>query len=164
MNKIVAQFPTLLSLVQRFNAMNARERVLLSVSAYLIAWLLIFYCLLLPAYDYQSAKVRSMQAATSGLDWMKANTQAAKSQSESAQPVRNDNKLSVISTTARLNDVRVQRIQPVDNNVTVEVNRHPYDAVIRWLINLETAHGFRIIDARIDKADDGIVDARITLQ
>ena len=144
--------------------MNLRQRVLISVLAYIVIWLAIFYAVLSPAYDYQRDNTRTVLASTNGLNWMRANASNADVQASNSAPVRRDNSLSLLSSTSRLHNIKVQRMQPLDNQVTVEISRQPYDSLIGWLVALETEHGFKMIDARIDKAADGVVDGRITLQ
>lgn len=163
MNRLLAQFPTFIRMQQRLRAMNTRERVLLSVFVAVVAGLVLVYGLLLPAYEYQVEGARTQLSTMNGLNWMKVNASNAKSQSSSNQPVRRGNELSLLSSTARLNDLKVQRLQPQDTQINVELTRQPYDSVIQWLVALETEHGFRVIDLRLEDAGDGVVDSRITL-
>lgn len=164
MNRILTWFPSIAPLVRRFAAASLRERVLIGIGAYLVLALFLYYVVLDSAMGFRSEKLRAQVAASNGLSWMVANQAEAKQRGGAQAPVRSESKLTVISRSAELHNVTIKRMQPGDNRINVELSGQEYLAVIRWLIALETDHGLRLVDVRLEKTGEGIVDSRLTLR
>ena len=164
MNRILSWFPSLAPLHRRFLSASARERVLIGISAYLLVAVILFYVILDPAIGYRAEKQRAQAAASNGLSWMVVNQAEARQRGSTQSPIRNESKLTVISSSAELHNVTIKRMQPGEDRINVELSGEEYRAVIRWLIALETDHGIELIDIRLDKSGEGIVDSRLTLR
>lgn len=164
MNLLLTWFPSIAPLVRRFAAASLRERVLIGMSAYLLIAVFLFYVVLDPAMEYRNEKLRDQTAASNGLTWMVANQAEARQRSSTTRPVRSESKLTVISSSAELHNVTIKRMQPGDNRINVELSGQEYSAVIGWLIALETDHGLQLVDIRLDKVSDGVVNGSLTLR
>ena len=164
MNRLFAWFPSLVSLQHRYASVSSRERFLLGIAAYFLLGLFLYYFVLAPSLGYQAEKLRTQVTVTNGLQWMEANRSEAMRQMGGSGTLRVDNELTTISSSADLYKVAIKRMQPRENQISVELSGQSYLALIRWLVALEAEHGFKIVDARIDKVSDGIVDSRITLR
>lgn len=164
MNRILTWFPSIAPLIRRFAAASLRERILIGVSAYLLLALFLYYAILDPAIEFRNEKLRAQAAASSGLSWMEANQGEARQQGSTSLPVRNESKLTVISSSAELRNVTIKRMQPGENRINIELTDQEYSAVIRWLIALETDHGLTLVDVRLDKSAEGVVGGRLTLR
>ena len=164
MNRLLIWFPTIAPLIRRFAAASLRERILIGVSAYLLSAVFLFYVILDPAMDFRNEKLRDQAAASNGLSWMVANQAEARRRGGTSIPVRSESNLTVISSSAELHSVTIKRMQPGENRVNVELSGQEYSSVIRWLIALETDHGLQLVDIRLDKVSEGVVDGRLTLR
>ena len=164
MKRILIWFPSLEPLQRRFESASPRERVLIGVTAYFLLAVFLFYAILDPAIGFREEKQRAQVAASNGLNWMVANQAEARQRGSGQSPVRNESKLTVISSSAGLHNVTIKRMQPGDNRINVELSGAEYLSVIRWLIALETDHGFELVDIRLDKAGEGVVNSRLTLR
>ena len=164
MNWILKWFPSLAPLHRRFTSASLRERVLVGMSAYLLIAVFLYYAILEPAIGFRAEKQRAQVTASNGLNWMQANQAEARQQGSAPSPIRNESELTVISSSAELHNVTIKRMQPGDNRINVELSGQEYLAVIRWLIALETDHGIELIDIRLDKTGEGIVNSRLTLR
>lgn len=164
MNRILTWFPSLAPLIRRFASATLRERVLIGAGAYLLLALFLYYVILDPSMGFRNEKLRAQVAASNGLSWMIANQAEARQRGSTQAPVRSDSKLTVISSSADLHNVTIKRMQPGDDRITLELSGQEYLAVIRWLIALETDHGLRLVDVRLEKTGEGIVDSRLTLR
>ena len=164
MNRILTLFPLIAPLIRRFESATVRERVLIGIGGYLLLALLLYYVIFDPAMGFRSEKLRAQVTASNGLSWMVANEAEARQRGGTQAPVRSESKLTVISSSAELHNVTIKRMQPGDNRINVELSGQEYLAVIRWLIALETDHGLTIVDVRLDKSGEGIVESRLTLR
>lgn len=164
MNRILNWLPSLAPLYRRFTSASLRERVLVGTTAYLLVAVFLFYAILDPAIGFRAEKQRAQVAASNGLNWMLANQGEAKQRGSAPSPIRNESKLTVISSSAELHNVTIKRMQPGDDRINVELSGEEYLAVIRWLIALETDHDIDLVDIRLDKSGEGIVDSRLTLR
>lgn len=164
MNRLLVWFPSIAGAVRRVEAASPRERVLLVVAAYALLALFLYFAVLDPSIAYRADQVRAQSAAENGLNWMRANERAAKSQSGTAGAVRGDNELATISSSAELRNLEIKRMQPGDNRISVELEEQSYADLIRWLIALETDHDFTLVDVRIDKIAEGVVNSRISVR
>lgn len=164
MNRILIWFPSIAPLITRFAAASPRERTLIGISAYLLIAIVLYYVILDPAIGFRDEKLRAQAAASNGLSWMVANQAEARQRGNTSAPVRNESKLTVISSSAELQSVTIKRMQPGEDRINIELTGQEYAAVIRWLIALETDHGLTLIDIRLDKSAEGVVDGRLTLR
>ena len=164
MNRILTWFPSIGPLIRRFASASLRERLLICIGAYLVLAIFLYYVVLEPAMGFRSEKLRAQVAASNGLSWMVANQAEARQRGSSQAPVRSESKLTVISSSAELHNVTIKRMQPGDDRINVELSGQEYLAVIRWLIALETDHGLRLVDVRLEKTGEGIVDSRLMLR
>ena len=74
--------------------------------------------------------------------------------------------ISVVDQASRSNALGKQpRLQPEgDSEVRLSVDAISFDALVRWLADLETRYGVQVQSAEIEKQDaPGVVDARISL-
>ena len=164
MNRIQIWFPTLAPLIRRYATLSLRERVLVNTAAGLFVILLLVYGVLFPSIEYRDSILQEQLMLARGIEWMEANQEQAKRNSTESSGVQGDSRLTSLSSSASLNSVAIKRMQPGDNQISVELAGQEYLKVIKWLVSLETEYGFRLVDMRLDKSENGVVDSRITLR
>lgn len=163
MNRLITWFPTLAPYHRRYAALSGRERFLVNIAASLLVGVFLVYVALFPALEYRDSKLREQYVAAQGLDWMEVNKEQAIRSSPETVGTQADNRLTSLSSSASLNSITIKRMQPSDSQINVEIAGQEYLSVIKWLVALETEYGFKLIDLRLDKSEEGIVDCRITL-
>lgn len=164
MNRILSWFPSIAPLYRRFAAASVRERVLIGISIYLFIAVLLYYFILDPALGFREEKLRAQDAASNALSWMIANQAEARRLGSNTSPIRNESKLTVISSSAELHSITIRRMQPGESRIDVELSNQEYLAVIKWLIALEIDHGIELVDIRLEKTGEGVVNGRLTLR
>ncbi|MYD42848.1 MAG: type II secretion system protein M [Gammaproteobacteria bacterium] len=164
MKRLLTWFPTLAVLQRRIEASSRREQILLMSAAYLIAGLFLYFIVLAPALEYRTEKVRTQAAEANGLTWMLANKDLASMRMNGQSSSRGANELATLASSAKLQDLAIKRMQPDDNQISIEMENQNYSHLIKWLVALETEHGFSLLDVRIDKVSAGLVDTRILVR
>ncbi len=165
MNLLLKWFPTLAPLYRHVSSASPRERVFLELAAYLITGIVLYYAVLAPSLAYRSDMLRAQSAASNGLAWMQANQEKAKLRTQGKRSsAQSENRLSMISSSADMHNVSIKRLQPSNDRIDIELAGQEYLSLIRWLVSLENDQGFVLIDARLDKVAEGVVDSRIALR
>lgn len=149
---------------KRFDALAPRERLLIGVCLAVLGAALI-YSLATSLVGFRSDSLARYARESSDLEWMQANRGAAaaalRAGSGAAEP---GTAISTISAAARDIGLPLRRIQPEASGFSVQLEAQPFDKVVSWTNELETKHGVQIVNARIDRYEAGVVNARFTLR
>lgn len=162
--------PFLESLKARWAALSERDRRVLGggglVLAAILAWLLVWEPLARARSARESALAEARTLAGL-LETLAVETQRGGPARSSATLGAGQSLLSVVDQSRRTSAIQKppSRLQP-DGETTVRIwfEDIPYDALVRWLGELQVRYGVRVDSADIErKPAPGTVDARLTL-
>ena len=146
----------------RFDALSPRERTLALGCAAAIGVALL-YGTVKPLVDYRTTAISRQAREFQDLVWMQDNRAQAEARAAEATAT-SQARMSTINAAAKAVDLPLRRIQPEANGFSVQVDRQPFDKVIRWTDTLESRHGIEIASATVDLHEPGIVNARFSLR
>ena len=146
----------------RFDALSPRERMLVlgCAAAFGIALL---YGAIAPLVEFRATAIERQAREFQDLMWMQDNRAQAEARAADAAAT-SQARMSTINAAAKEVDLPLRRIQPEANGFSVQVDRRPFDKVIRWTDALESRHGIEIVSATVDLHEPGIVNARFSLR
>ena len=152
------------SLRRRFDALSTRERRL-AMAVAVVGGLFLVYAVVSPLLTFHATALARYAAEQQDLQWMQANRSAVKAPSGGdAGGVEPQTRLSTINAAAKARGLPLRRIQPEEGAVSVQIERQPFETVIRWSHALETQHGMEIVDASVDAQEPGVVNARFRVR
>jgi general secretion pathway protein M len=144
-----------------WQARAPREQVLLAVlgAVALVAALLVLVVKPLQAARAQAlTDIRTYEALSAGLATVGPGVQPA-------APTRSGPPAQILTTTAAGFGLTVQRVEPEGDRTRLVMDGVPYDAVMRWLADLETGGGLRLTEVRLDRgAAPGQVNVQLVVQ
>lgn len=146
----------------RFDALSPRERTLALGCAAAVG-IALLYGTVKPLVDYRTTAVSRQAREFQDLVWMQDNRAQAESRAAEATAT-SQARMSTINAAAKAVDLPLRRIQPEASGFSVQVDRQPFDKVIRWTDALESRHGIEIASATVDLHEPGIVNARFSLR
>ncbi len=159
-------FKTIIDALQpwraRFDALSPRERTLALGCAAAVG-IALLYGTVKPLVDYRTTAVSRQAREFQDLVWMQDNRAQAESRAAEATAT-SQARMSTINAAAKAVDLPLRRIQPEASGFSVQVDRQPFDKVIRWTDALESRHGIEIASATVDLHEPGIVNARFSLR
>lgn len=152
------------SLRKRVEALAPRERLLIGVCAAVVGVALL-YNVATSLVGFRSDALARYDRERGDLEWMQANRGAAVAARRAGSPTPEPGTaISTISAAARDIGLPLRRIQPEASGISVQIEAQPFDKVVGWTSDLETTHGVQIVNARIDRHEAGVVNARFTLR
>lgn len=148
------------------------ERTAVTAGAVAVALLLFYLAIWLPLQHGVDNKRSLAQSQAETLVWMQAKAQElqrlARIPKQNQQASSNEALLTLVDRTAKQNRLRepIQRIKPDGSDkVQLWIEGAPFDLLMGWLIQLETAQGINVESLNIDRTEtSGLVNARINLQ
>lgn len=153
---------------RRYDSLSQSERLIVNGVGVLLVLVLVFLILILPAQRSVSDAQMKLSGQQKLMDWMKDNEQAARmaaaggnNRSASDQPLQ-----SIVTATAPALGLTVKRIEPEsDDKLRVWLEKVSFDKTVRWLHQIETRYGIRIVNISIDaERAEGLVTAKLVLQ
>lgn len=159
-------FKTIIDALQpwraRFDALSSRERTLVLGCAAAIG-IALLYGTVAPLIEFRATAIERQAREFQDLMWMQDNRAQAEARAADAT-ASSQARMSTINAAAKAVDLPLRRIQPEANGFSVQVDRQPFDRVIRWTDALESRHGIEIVSATVDLHEPGIVNARFSLR
>lgn len=159
-------FKTIIDALQpwraRFDALSSRERTLVLGCAAAIG-IALLYGTVAPLIEFRATAIERQAREFQDLLWMQDNRAQAEARAADAT-ASSQARMSTINAAAKAVDLPLRRIQPEANGFSVQVDRQPFDRVIRWTDALESRHGIEIVSATVDLHEPGIVNARFSLR
>lgn len=146
----------------RFDALSPRERMLALGCAAAIA-IAVLYGVIAPLVEFRTTAIERQAREFQDLMWMQDNRAQAEARAADAAAT-SQARMSTINAAAKAVDLPLRRIQPEANGFSVQVDRQPFDKVIRWTDALESRHGIEIASATVDLHEPGVVNARFSLR
>ena len=164
MTKTLRNFGVLDPFFKWYDALSRREQSLVDVGMVVVLLALIYSSLVMPAWEYRTSQVEAHRFEQAGFLWMQQHlNDPAVSQLRGSQSGGNT-KLSVVSNTASVYNITLNRLQPTPTGINIEVRSATFNGVIEWLLKLETNHGFKVVEARFDRLTEGNVACQIRIQ
>lgn len=153
---------------RRYDSMADSERLVVNGIGVLIVLVLLFLILILPGQRAVDKAQTSLTAKQNLLSWMQDNEQLARMAAQGgSRSSRSDQPLqSIVTSTAPALGITVKRIEPEsDDKLRVWLEKVSFDKTVRWLHQIETRYGVRIVNASIDaERAEGLVTAKLVLQ
>lgn len=146
----------------RFDALAPRERMLALGCAAAVGVALL-YAMIAPLLEYRATSIERQAREFQDLMWMQDNRAQAEARAADAAAT-SQARMSTINAAAKAVDLPLRRIQPEASGFSVQVDRQPFDKVIRWTDALASDHGIEIATATVDLHEPGIVNARFSLR
>ncbi|MBI2383438.1 MAG: type II secretion system protein M [Gammaproteobacteria bacterium] len=162
------------SYLERFrswwNALAPRERRILSVGGPLAAVIVLYFGVWQSLADTRVRRERALADArqlAQRLEQIGAEVEKSRRQGGAASAGRNLSLLAAVDQAGKSSQLgkAPSRIQPEgDKQVRVWLEDVSFDALVRWMQDLQARYGLRIESADIEReSGPGLVDARLTL-
>ncbi len=152
------------TIVRRFRELPTRQRQASMAAGILVAIVVFYIGIWEPVFDYRENAIDRMTTARQDLEWMHQNETAARGRLDAGEEIEGVS-IAKLSTSARQFGFSLQRIQSMPSGgVSVQLQRQPFNAVLRWLEFLNGEYGYRVVNASLNSYAEGLVDARITIQ
>ena len=152
------------TIVRRFRELPTRQRQASLTAGIFVAIVVLYIGIWEPVFDYRENAIDRMTTARQNLEWMQQNETAARGRLNSGAE-NEEVSIAKLSTSARQFGFSLQRIQSMPSGgVSIQLQRQPFNPVLRWLEFLDGEYGYRVVNASLNSYAEGLVDARITIQ
>lgn len=148
-----------------------RERLILIAGAILLCLFLIYGLIMQPLASGLDKRERLLEQQRETLAWMNQSASEIKTLKRfSSNKPGTDSKQSLLSTVDRtakavLPREAIRRVEPQGNNqVQLWVEKAPFDPLLQWISTLQQRYAITVSSISIDRQEQGIVNARISLK
>lgn len=155
-------------LIHWYDQLGERDRIALRLLSFFLGVVAVYVVVIDPMIDRREAAERRLQDERALLEWLRSHessVSAPGSAGEQAgapdQPIA-----TVVNTTAQENKLTIRRYEPAgEDGIRVWLEGVPFNAVVKWLFQLEGSHGIRAAEFTIEREGEaGMVSARLTLR
>lgn len=138
-----------------FGQLNARERLLVSVSAVMLVIALFYWLVWSPLNNSIERGQKSLTSQQSLLAWVKKNSnRAIQLQGSTGKTTKFSGSLpQAVNQSASRMKIKISRMQPQGDELQVWVDQAPFNDVLSWLQSLEKT-GVNILDIDIAEAGE----------
>lgn len=147
---------------------EARERSIIAALAIALMALLLWSVVWKPVSDWREVEDNRYRNAQSLMQWMQANEQRARAvaQGQGQGGGAKRSLLPTVTSTAAGQGITLTRLQPEANGaVSIVIQGQPFNAVLRWLHQLQRSNGVSIQRISLDaEGQPGYVNAQVRLQ
>lgn len=151
-----------------FNALQPRERLIVTIAAIVLALMLLYLLAWSPVSTRLDAARQDVTADRSLLVWMQKNAVEIKKFKGGANrksPNRNISLINAVESSARQAGIRksITHLEPKgDTGISVQIKGANFDQLIRWQGTMEKQYAVQATQINIKPTDKpGTVDARI---
>ncbi|MCG4453611.1 type II secretion system protein M [Pseudomonas sp. MMS21-TM103] len=150
--------------LQRWRALQARERLALGLLALFVLLALLYLMLWQPARQGVSAARSAFEQERALHAYLQAQAPLARSLMSKPQVSLDPARLQgLVTASAAEQGLVIERLDSdSDGSLQVSVQSAPFDQLLRWFSRLEQ-QGVRIVEAGLDRAEGNRVAARLTL-
>lgn len=149
-----------------------RERVILIVGMLVLAVLLIWLAIVEPLANQRASLHSEVATLSADHDWMQqvateVRRRAAAQPGSGAGKLGNGSVLTLVEVSANASGIRgaMERIQPEGQGARLWFDRVSFDALMRWLAELEKRQGLQISQLAVDAGSaPGLVSARVLVE
>lgn len=149
-------------LLDKFNQLSERERILVVVSGLLLIIVLFYYLVWAPIDNSLQTQSKLVATKQADLIWFKQNANRAiqmRSGNGNASVFSGSLPQAVNQTAGRVK-IAISRMQPQGEELKVWVDQAPFNDVVSWLQSMENL-GIRIINVDLAEANvSGMVKVR----
>ena len=119
-----------------------------------------------PVSDWRDIQRNRLENARATLEWMQVNESRAREVAAAQANAQGDRALlPMITRSAAAAGLALTRVQPeADNAVSIMLQSQTFDAVVRWLNQLEQNNGIIVSRVAFDAAGPGLVNAQLRLE
>lgn len=119
-----------------------------------------------PVSDWRVVQRNRLDNASATLEWMQVNENRAREAAAAQESALGDRALlPMITRSAAASGLALTRLQPeADNAVSLTLQNQAFDAVVRWLNQLEQNNGIVVSRVAFDAAGPGLVNAQLRLE
>ena len=158
--------PLIEELYVRWDALNQRERMVVTALGVVLIFAVIMVGIYVPLTKKRDEAILRYQTNVELLGWMSSVAPQVIKLSDSEgtdQPAQSI--MSTVNQTAQAYQLNLNRIQPEgENNLRVWVQDASFDAMMRWLADLQNNSNIIVNNISIDGGGNtGIVSARVVL-
>lgn len=152
---------------RRYDSLEEMERLIVNGVVALLILVIVCLVLVVPAKNALSEAELKLTAQQGLMQWMQENEAVARmsakggsSTSTSNQPLQ-----SIVTSTAPSMGVTVKRFEPEsDDKLRVWLEKVSFDKTARWLHQLESRYGVRIVNISVDaEREQGLINAKLVL-
>lgn len=152
--------------------LQARERAILLGGAVVLGVLILWLGIWEPIAE-ERARLRSeVTALATDLAWMEqvsdqVRRRAAQQRPAAGAAASGGSVLTLVEVSATAAGIRqsIERVQPEGQGARLWFDQVGFDALIRWLAELEGRHGLQIAQLAVDvSAESGVVSARLLVE
>ncbi|MGI0116683.1 type II secretion system protein GspM [Zooshikella sp. RANM57] len=157
--------PFVEKITAQLNAMPERDRRALLIMVVAVTLTVVYMLIWDPVMQWSEESRKEYQSNMDTLAFIQANEQAARqSASQGGQQVSQDKLSAVVTGAARQQGIKLSRVQPSNEGVTVWMDKVAYQKLLAWVINLHNQYHFTIEKIRIDAQDEaGMVRAYLSI-
>lgn len=151
-------------LVQRWSALQSRERLALGLLALFVLLALLYLLLWQPARQGVTAARSAYEQERALHAYLQAQAPLARSLASKPQASLDPARLQgLVTASAAEQGLAIVRVDSdSDGSLQVSLQPAPFDLLLRWFSQLEQ-QGVRIVEAGLDRTEDNRVAARLTL-
>lgn len=139
---------------------NLREQILIGGLLALLAFSVLLLAVIRPLQDVRAQALSDIRSA----DVLAARLQAGGPAVGGLTRTRRGTPSAIVTESVAAAGLAVQRIQPEGTGQRVVLGDAPFDAVIRWVADLEASSTLRVTQARIEQRPaPGVVSAQFLI-
>lgn len=149
------------SIKQWFLQLSERERALVAAASAITFVVLFYYLLWAPLHNAVNNQSTALESDRKLLMWIQEQSSRAKLLENSGQVnVFSGSLTQLVNQTTRDANILVSRLQPQDEELQVWIDEVPFNALMRWLADLEQ-RGVVILQSDFSETNaDGFVQVR----
>lgn len=147
-----------------FRNRSKRERLLVTSTGIVFLTLIIYFVAIQPALAFRAAEISQHRYEEAGLTWLKNAAARGISMDSNAPTTASADLIRTLTRTAESSQITLNRQQPSNTGVSVEIRDHEFANVVRWIGILYETHGIRVVSATISGKEPGLIDARLLLR
>lgn len=145
---------------EKWQNLNAREQKLVIGMAVVVICFLFYSMIWQPLNDGIEKAQKKVDRQTELLAWVKEKTEIAK-QSKSNRRSSGGSISSIVSKTAKRNNVVITRIQPTGDDIQVWIDQVVFSHFLQWLNQLVISEGLHVKAVDLSDTDQaGVVKVR----
>ncbi|WP_250658161.1 type II secretion system protein GspM [Alkalimarinus coralli] len=163
--------PAVVSATRQLGSLPKGDQQALLVLSIALALAVLYFLVWSPAHNYAKDQAANLTSSKELLSWVNANKGIAKSLasssgSNSSQIMDSQTLVSTVSANAQKHKIKLKRFEPSgDRKVRVWLEKVPFNTIIVWLRDLDTAYNIKVSQVSLDKDEKGgLVNVRLTLK
>ena len=167
----VKKSPAFVSAQRQYDALPSRDQKALLALSVALGLAILFFLVWSPAHTFAKQEKANLESAQELLSWVKANEMLARTlvsdESKGSSKIQDSQSLvSTVSSNAQKHKIKLKRFEPSgERKVRVWIEKAPFDNIIVWLKDLNTAYDISVSQISIDRDEKGgLVNVRITLK